>query len=233
MPLADTTKKSTHENTDHGESLRAKTKSRRSKPKKNRAHVAGSPPSQDFIEQSKQQQRDFISEPKLDTSSSDEEESDSEDALQLSSITVPEKAEGIEPESDLTDAELKDKKETKFALYQETLKRQGFLSNKESINAQLSTFVTNVLFPHLKFITSKEELNNTDPETSLMSWVTHHSRMNIHLDNRVKWWTQHKRQVNISFNKRRNNCTKEVKTIFLSEYCTVLLPVYNISNIVR
>ena len=205
MTLADTSNTSMRRNDNHGDNHRSKTTKR--------THVSGCPPTEPFIEKSRQKQ---LAQKKNSSSSEEETDSVVADPSQLSIIAIPNKQSTFNlEESDLTDDPLREQQEMQFGLYQKKLVKQGFLNNDDSIKSQISAFVTNVLFPQLKFINSKEELLNLDPNTSLMSWVTDSSRMNIHPNVREQWWKQHSRKLNHSFNKRRNNCTKELKKLFL------------------
>ena len=204
MALADASNTSMRRNDNHGNSRRTQTLKR--------THITGSAPPAALLEESRKQQ---VAQKKPSLSSDDDSSSDDADPGQLSIIAIGEKESMHKlEESDLTDDQ-KDQQEMQFGLYQKNLVKQGFLNNDESIKSQISAFVTNVLFPHLKFITRKDELTNLDPDTSLMSWVTDSLRMNIHPNVREQWWIQHSRNLNSSFNKRRNNCTKELKKLFL------------------
>ena len=72
-------------------------------------------------------------------------------------------------------------------------------------------FSTNVLFPRLKFITCKEQLDSIEPE-SVMDFVT--ENLYIQDNNKVKWWNQHKEQFHVFIRSKRNNVTQSMRKTF-------------------
>jgi hypothetical protein len=99
-------------------------------------------------------------------------------------------------------------------LWFETCQRSGRMDNDEALVKDISQYVRNELFPKLKFIMSKKQLNYASNGTTLCSLICKDFGM---LDDTtaVAWWERFKGMMADVLNAKRADVTGALKRVFV------------------
>lgn len=104
--------------------------------------------------------------------------------------------------------------ESKMSSYSKSLLESGFITSPTSDLSAINEFSRKTLFPKVKFISGKHQLDSTE-KGSVYEFVT--EKLHIQEEHKMKWWNLHKEQVYQALRNKRNNATQQMRAAFKSK----------------
>ena len=98
--------------------------------------------------------------------------------------------------------------------YSKSLLESGFITSPTSDLSAINEFSRKTLFPKVKFISGKHQLDSTE-KGSVYEFVT--EKLHIQEEHKMKWWNLHKEQVYQALRNKRNNATQQMRAAFKSK----------------